>query len=489
MRGTLKWGMMTLQLSPNSVNPAIHRQFMANLWQGLRLALLRTPQAHASLDQLLCLLALGWACALVVDRAEIAGMATLAPWGVVAEAARSYFWLATLGLITLLPGVRCAFLPLAVSLAAADIVIWLAWYLMGFVLPRLPADAAETLQTQLWWLFLLWQVAIFAVALRAGTRQRTLAPVSTPPSEAGTAPAMAPRARRPLAQILAVVLYALALQANLNLLPDYPLWEDSPQAVAALDVETLYYRQPTLTAASLAEVTPGVPGRRELFVVSFAGYGGQDVFKREAEQVARILGQRYAAESRTVTLINNPQTLDSHPLASRSNLAWVLKGLADRMQRDEDILFLFLTSHGAEDGEFVVELGDLGLNPLTPEDVRTLLDEARIRWRVVVVSACYSGQFASAVASPQTLLITAAAHDRTSFGCAHARRWTYFGAAYFRDALAGTLSFAEAFEQAREAVSRRERAEGKEPSSPQMYLGEEIRDVLADYERGLSPGR
>ena len=234
MRGTLKWGMMTLQLSPNSVNPAIHRQFMANLWQGLRLALLRTPHVHASLGQLLCLLALGWACALLVDGAEMTGMATLAPWGVVAEAARSYFWLATLGLITLLPGLRCAFLPLAVSLAAADILIWLAWYLLGFVLPRLSADTAETLQTQLWWLFLLWQVAIFAVALRGASVSRTPAPAVSFSSEGGTVPAMAPRARRPLAQILAVALYAVSLQVNLNLLPDYPLWEDSPQAVPRL---------------------------------------------------------------------------------------------------------------------------------------------------------------------------------------------------------------------------------------------------------------
>ncbi|MBM4228524.1 MAG: hypothetical protein FJ164_12385 [Gammaproteobacteria bacterium] len=474
MRGTLKWGMMTLQLSPNSLNPAIHRQFMANLWQGLRAALLRAPEPRASLCQLLLLLATGWGCALLVDRGALSGEVAVAPWGVVAEAARSYFWLATLAAITLLPRLCGAFLPLAVCLAAADIVVWLAWYLMGLILPRLPMSAAAAVQAELWWLFLVWQVAIFAVALRAMI--------------ARAATSVSLRFAR-LQQIIAVVLYAMALQVNLNLLPDYPLWEEVAQTVPALDVETVYYRQPTMTAQALSAVAPGVPGKRELFVVSFAGYGGQDVFKHEAQQVAGILGEQYQAATRTVTLINNPATVETHPLASRSNLAWVLKGLSARMQRDEDILFLFLTSHGAEDGEFAVELGELGLNSLTPEDLGQLLDEAGIRWRVVVVSACYSGQFAPALATPETLLITAAAPDKSSFGCAHARRWTYFGAAYFRDALATTPSFTEAFEQAKREVERRERGEGKEPSLPQMHLGAEIREVLADFEQGLSRGR
>ena len=486
MRGTLKWGMMTLQLSPNSLNPAIHRQFLANLWQGLRAALLRAPEPRASLGQLLLLLATGWSCALLVERADLTGEVSIAPWGVVAEAARSYFWLAALAAITLLPRLRGTFLPLAVSLAAADIVVWLAWYLLGFVLPLLPMSAAAAMQADLWWLFLVWQAAIFAVALRAMIARPGQPASGASPAHAGLS--VSPSSAR-LQQITAVVLYAMALQVNLNLLPDYPLWEEVAQTAPPLDVETVYYRQPTMTAEALDAVVPGVPGQRELFVVSFAGYGGQDVFKREAQQVAAILGQHFEATSRTVTLINNPATLETHPLASRSNLAWALKGLGKRMQQDEDILFLFLTSHGAEDGEFAVELGELGLNSLTPEDLRMLLDDAGIRWRVVVVSACYSGQFAEALATPETLLITAAARDRSSFGCAHARRWTYFGAAYFRDALAATPSFTQAFERARQAVERREHGEGKEPSLPQMHLGAEIREVLADFEQGFSRGR
>lgn len=485
MRGTLKWGMMTHPLSPNSVNPAIHRRLPGNLWQGLRLALLRRPSPHADLSQLLLLLALGWLCAIGVDRAGLPAPAVLAPWGVVAEAARSYCWLAAIGLITLLPGIRCAFLPLAVSLAAADIIVWLVWYLASQSLPLWPAGVAATVSAQLGFVFLVWQMAIFAVALRAASTS-SASPVVPVMHDQGV---RVTRGGRRVASLLAVALYGLALQAILNLLPDYPLWEEPPQTATALDVETLYYRQPSLTAEALAGVSPGVPGKRELFVVSFAGYGGQDVFKREAQQVTEILGQRFEATSRTVTLINNPATVDAHPLASRSNLAWVLQGLGERMQRDEDILFLFLTSHGAEDGEFAVELGELGLNPLTPPDVQALLDEAGIRWRVVVVSACYSGQFAEALATPETLLITAAAGDRSSFGCAHARRWTYFGAAYFRDALATTTSFVEAFHHARESVDKRERAEGKVPSLPQLHLGSSIRQVLAEFERTLSPTR
>jgi hypothetical protein len=177
-------------------------------------------------------------------------------------------------------------------------------------------------------------------------------------------------------------------------------------------------------------------------------------------------------------LVNNPATLTRHPVASVSNLVLALNGLAARMQLDEDLLFLLLTSHGAEDGEFAVSLGELGLNPVYPETLREVLTQAGIRWQVVVISACYSGTYLDALAGPETLLITAAAADRTSFGCEHQRRWTYFGEAYFNEALRETHSFTQAFGRARKQLIAREKDEGKIPSEPQMLLGARIAPVL-----------
>ena len=79
---------------------------------------------------------------------------------------------------------------------------------------------------------------------------------------------------------------------------------------------------------------------------------------------------------------------------------------------------------------------------------------------MVVVSACYSGRFVEPLRDENTIVITAAAPDRTSFGCEAGRDFTYFGEAFFRDALARTASFTEAFEIARQLVTSRRRPSG-----------------------------
>ena len=97
---------------------------------------------------------------------------------------------------------------------------------------------------------------------------------------------------------------------------------------------------------------------------------------------------------------------------------------------------------------------------------------------MIVVSACYSGGFVEPLRDNNTIVITAAAPDRTSFGCESGRDFTYFGEAFFRDALAKTASFTEAFEIARQIVSQREAAERLPASAPQISVGRSIAELL-----------
>jgi hypothetical protein len=158
------------------------------------------------------------------------------------------------------------------------------------------------------------------------------------------------------------------------------------------------------------------------------------------------------------------------------------------MNRDEDVLVLFLTSHGSADHKFALDLWPLKLNELDPAALRKALDESAIRNRVVVVSACYSGGFVERLRDANTLVITAAAPDRNSFGCSNEAEWTYFGRAYFDEALRTTRSFTDAFALAVPAIERRERAESFEPSRPQMVVGSAIRAKLAALEQQLESG-
>lgn len=435
------------------------RDFAANLREGFRLACLRAPRPRAGLAQLLCLLLCGWGFALFADWRHAPVPLLLSSWGVAAEAARSYWWLAAVALLCVTTRGRVPFLALATSLAAAELVVWSAWLSAVTLWPLYDAAGFADAGQRLWQAALGWQVAIFARAVFA---------LGNPSALQGIALSAA---------------YAAALWVNIDVLPDTPLFEPPTEtAPPALDVESTYTRQPPLLTREIADVVPGRPGVTEMFVVVFAGYGEEDVFMREALTAGRILARRYRAESRLVRLINNRSTLARKPLASRSNLQAALHGIAARMQPDEDILFLFLTSHGAESGEFAIELGELGLNALRPPALRKALDAAGIRWRVVVVSACYSGQFLDALESPGTLVITAAAADRQSFGCAHENDWTYFGEAFFRDGLAGAPTLTDAFERARRQITARERRERKLPSRPQLRAGAGIMAVLGKLE-------
>jgi Peptidase C13 family len=63
---------------------------------------------------------------------------------------------------------------------------------------------------------------------------------------------------------------------------------------------------------------------------------------------------------------------------------------------------------------------------LTPPALRQMFDASGAKYRVVIISACYSGVFVPVLANPRTLVITAAAADRSSFGCEDRATWTYF---------------------------------------------------------------
>ena len=67
-----------------------------------------------------------------------------------------------------------------------------------------------------------------------------------------------------------------------------------------------------------------------------------------------------------------------------------------------------------------------------------------------------------------------AATARSSFGCEDRRRWTYFGDAYFNQALRQDMSFTRAFGKARRLITLWETTEKLVPSPPQMAGGEAL---------------
>jgi hypothetical protein len=293
-----------------------------------------------------------------------------------------------------------------------------------------------------------------------------------------------------LVAIVAGPLVALAVN---NVWQTTTLWTESydDQQVAAvadsepaLDEDVLY-QQPRLLNEQLQRLQPGTPGETNLYFLGVAGDSAQKVFLREIRSIYQIMLDRFASREHSLLLINNAETLLFEPIATVTSIQAAARRFAEVMDRDNDILFIYLTSHGSREDGFELDLPPLRLKELAPAELRRILDEVGIRWRVIVVSACYSGIFIKPLEDDHTLVITAAAADRTSFGCADENDYTYFGRAYFEQALAKTNSFVEAFALARGIVTDREKAEGETPSLPQISIGRHMAEKLNELQRGM----
>ncbi len=254
----------------------------------------------------------------------------------------------------------------------------------------------------------------------------------------------------------------------------------SPSSSADADA-TLAARDRKLLDAAFAAMPAQRPGRPDLYVIGFAGDGHEDVFRNEVLYLDTLMSARFGARGRVVTLVNHAGSPGEtpRPLATLDNLRDALARMGHAMDRDEDLLLLFITTHGTADNELVMQLYPLIDAALTPEQLRDAFDDAGIRNRVLVVSACYSGGFLPALRGPDALVITAARHDRASFGCGSESVATYFGRAWMIEGLNRGTSFIAAYDHATREIARRERIDDYEPSLPQIAVGGEYRQAVA----------
>lgn len=245
--------------------------------------------------------------------------------------------------------------------------------------------------------------------------------------------------------------------------------------------------QRQLVNAQISRFPSDSQAENRVFFVGFAGYGEERVFAEEIKLAAQRVGERYGSTARSVLLINDRRDVKTYPLASVSSLRYALRSVGAAMNREEDVLFLALSSHGSRDA--TIEVSNEGVTPqtLSAQTLAELLAESGIRWKVIVVSACFSGTFIKPLADDHTIVIAAAARNRSSFGCSDTRDLTYFGEAFYRDSLPYATHLRVAFDAAREEIRLREKAEGFKPSKPQAHFGELMEAKLREIERLRAP--
>ena len=224
--------------------------------------------------------------------------------------------------------------------------------------------------------------------------------------------------------------------------------------------------------AALDRLRPQRPGTVDAYVVVVA-LDSDPVFSREAREAGRVLSSRFDAAGRTLVLANDEGQQVADAPGSPHVLAVALARVAEVMDRNEDVLLLYSTSHGQHDVGLVYKDVARGVGVISPGRLAGLLAPLGIRNRLLILQACYSGQFVPALRGPTTIVVTASAEDRSSFGCQAGNDWTLFGDALINHAMRQPLPFDLQLRRANALIAAAEEQAKLPASNPQVSVGSE----------------
>ncbi len=248
---------------------------------------------------------------------------------------------------------------------------------------------------------------------------------------------------------------------------------------------TWYLDQNKKLNAAISNLQAERPGVVDAYVV-VAGLDGDAVFSREATATSRLLSSRYDAAGRTVTLaVGHDDYPDAQASASPANLMAVLAAVSEKMNKEEDVLVLYTTSHGGPGIGVVFKDSDKAFGVMSGNRLAEMLKELGIKRRLVMVSACYSGAFVDPLKSDDTVVVTAASSDRSSFGCNPGNDWTFFGDALINSELRKPVALEASVKAAFKTIDGWEGKYKLKPSQPQYYAGKKSNAWLDALEKRM----
>jgi hypothetical protein len=265
-------------------------------------------------------------------------------------------------------------------------------------------------------------------------------------------------------------LLGAALLAAAVSLPQAQAQQAQIAAVSASDEERF--------AKALQALHPQRPGVVDAYVV-VAALDTDPVFGREAREAARVLASRFDAKGRTLVLATDEGSDLADASGSPQHLAGAIRRQAELMDKDEDVLVLYTTSHGSPHQGLNYRDPARGAATIAPEQLARLLNEAGAKNRLIILQACYAGQFIPSLAGPRTIVATAAAAMNSSFGCSAGNDWTFFGYALIDLAMRQPDTFVRQFRRAYVNILGWEKKLGFHPSNPQISVGSETAGWMA----------
>lgn len=222
-------------------------------------------------------------------------------------------------------------------------------------------------------------------------------------------------------------------------------------------------------------------GAANVYFLGVAGDGKQSVFRREIETVSAVLNERYNTQGRSISLVNHHDSAADYPLATRRSIASAINAIGQKMNAEDDVLFMYLSSHGSNDFNLTLGHDSINFPDLSARDLKQSFKKANIKWKVLLISACYAGGFIPDLEDDFSLIMTAADSENTSFGCSEESEMTYFGKALFNEVLSKDkdISLSNAFAKAKNIIEEWETKEELTPSKPMLLAPKAIVEKLA----------
>jgi len=221
-----------------------------------------------------------------------------------------------------------------------------------------------------------------------------------------------------------------------------------------------------LTGHGGADATAANPAARWQVVLA-AGDDAEPVF----DNATRALSERLAAAGVPAANIHrlSASVAELEGEVDPAIPSVLLKRIASLPARPGDRCLIFLTSHGERGAGLWLARANTAVSP--DELAQALSRGCAAVPTVVIVSACYSGSFATGkMAKPNRIVLTAARNDRPSFGCQVRRVYNFFDECLL-GALPKSTTWRAVADGSRQCVRRMERALGEQPSEPQAYFG------------------
>lgn len=231
------------------------------------------------------------------------------------------------------------------------------------------------------------------------------------------------------------------------------------------------------------------PNERTVVYIGSAQHSQSLVFERDILLVkSKILKTNPNAKS---ILLSN-QLESSHlnyPFATLENLDRIFKKVGEWSKNHPINLIALISTHGNVD-VLSVNIANSYWPAVRSFHMKKWLDGLNNVPTAILLSACYSGSFIQPLVGDNRVVLTAAAHNRNSFGCAYHGQNTYFIGNLFGNDWNAEDTWQKNYLQMYEKIKSAETKLGLPNSNPQIYLSNGLKNQqVSDLIKGISQNK